>query len=41
MFWEAIHDDVVSEWQKDIVEKPTLKYLNHAVLQIGHAHPIY
>ena len=41
MLREAIHEEVVKDWQKDIAEKPSLKYLNHTILQIGHPHPIY
>ena len=40
MLREAIHEDVVKDWQKDIAEKPSLKYRNQTVLQIGHPHPI-
>ena len=39
MLREAVNNVVESEWQNNISEKPSLKYLNQESLKVGH--PIY
>ena len=41
MLNDAISTDVEQKWQKDIKEKPSLRYLNPEAVKVGTAHHIY